>query len=65
MSPTTSLEGQGHQFFADINYLLKAPIIEVVFVPPPKFMHFQPTQRKSCCKSPTQMKQDEMLTSPC
>ena len=34
MPPTTSLVGYGPQSFADMNNLLKAPIIEAAYVPP-------------------------------
>jgi hypothetical protein len=34
MPPTTSLVGHGPQSFADMNNLLKAPIIEAAYVPP-------------------------------
>ena len=48
MSPTTNTEGYGYgpQFFADMSNLLKAPIIEAAFVPPPKFAHDQPSSEQ-------------------
>ena len=42
MPPTTSLVGHGPQSFADMNNLLKAPIIEAAYVPlPPLYAHNQ------------------------
>jgi hypothetical protein len=40
MPPTTSLVGHGPQSFADMNNLLKAPIIETALVPP-LYAHYQ------------------------
>ena len=50
MSPATSIEGQGNQFFADMNALVRAPITEEAFVPPSKFVHLQPSSKETLLK---------------